>query len=222
MTVDIRVLDDPGRAAAELLAEAAGAGGHIVLSGGGSVRGPYRLAAELRRDWSGVDLWLGDERAVLPDDELSNQRLVRESLLDHLAVQPRVVHEVHTEFGAEAAASRYHRELEGVSLALALNGIGPDGHTASLFPNGPELEEHERRAVATEATMEPLVERVSLTIPCFAGVAVLAYLVTGESKAEAVRRAFAEPPSPATPASLVRGRRTIALLDPAAASLLSG
>ena len=220
MTVDLRVLDDPGRAAAELLAEAARAGGHVALSGGGSVRRPYRLAAELQPDWSAVEVWLADERAVLPDDELSNQRLVRESLLDHVAVQPKVVHEVHTELGAESAATHYDRELEGVTLDLALNGIGPDGHTASLFPNGPELEERERRAVAAEATMEPFVERVTMTVPFLAQAALLVYLVLGESKADAVRRAFAGEPSPDTPASLVRGRRTVALLDPAAASQL--
>jgi 6-phosphogluconolactonase len=78
----------------------------------------------------------------------------------------------------------------------------------------------ERRAVAAEAGLEPFVPRVTLTPPIFAQARLLVYLVTGEEKATAVRRAFAEEPSPATPASLVRGKETIALLDAAAASLL--
>jgi 6-phosphogluconolactonase len=110
--------------------------------------------------------------------------------------------------------------VSGVALDLALMGIGPDGHTASLFPSAPALEERERRAVAAEPGLEPFVPRVTLTSPVFSATGVLVYLATGEEKAEAVRRAFADRPSPATPASLVRGRETIAILDPAAASLL--
>ena len=114
----------------------------------------------------------------------------------------------------------YDEELDGVTLDLALNGIGPDGHTASLFPGAPALDEQERRAVAAEAGLEPFVPRVTMTPPVFAEAAVLVYLVTGEAKAAAVRRAFADEPSPATPASLIRGRTTIAILDGGAASLL--
>jgi 6-phosphogluconolactonase/glucosamine-6-phosphate isomerase/deaminase len=76
--------------------------------------------------------------------------------------------------------------------------------------------------VAAEARLEPFVARVTLTPHVFAAAAVLVYLVAGADKADAVRRAFAEEPSPATPASLVRGRTTIAVLDPAAASTLDG
>ncbi len=135
---------------------------------------------------------------------------------------PPVVHRIQGEQPAEAAAALYDGELAGVVLDLALNGIGSDGHTASLFPGAESLEETERRAVAAEAGLEPFVPRVTLTLPVFAACDLLVYLVTGEGKAEASRRAFAAEPGAATPASLVRGRRTIALLDPAAASLLDG
>ena len=124
------------------------------------------------------------------------------------------------EVDAAEAARRYDAQLEGVTLELALNGIGPDGHTASLFPGAPGLEERDRRAIAAEAKLEPFVPRVTLTPPVFAATRLLVYLVTGESKADAVRRAFAEEPSPDTPASLIRGVETIAILDPAAASQL--
>jgi 6-phosphogluconolactonase len=215
--VELRVLDDPSTAAAELLAEAARAGGHVALSGGSTVGLAYRTTAALAPDWSRVEVWWGDERAVPPDDERSNYRLTRESLLDLLETPPAAVHRVEGELGAAEAARRYDEALGKVTLDLAVNCIGTDCHTASLFPNAPALDERERRAVAAEAGLEPFVARVTLTPPVFAAAGLLVYLVTGAAKADAVRRAFAEEPSPATPASMVRGRRTIALLDPAAA-----
>jgi 6-phosphogluconolactonase len=217
--VELRVLDDPSAAAAELLAEAASANGHVALSGGSSVGAAYERATRLQPRWAGAHVWFGDERAVPPDDERSNYRLARTTLLDALAVPPEV-HRIHGELTAEEAAALYDDELDGVTLDLALNGIGPDGHTASLFPDSPALEELERRAVAAEARLEPFVERVTMTLSVFAASKLLVYLVTGSAKAEAVRRAFADEPSPATPASLIRGRTTIALLDEASAALL--
>lgn len=215
--VEIRVLDEPAAAAAELLAETAAAGGHVALSGGSTVGNAYRTAAALAPDWGAVEVWWGDERAAPPDDERSNYRLVRETLLDLLETPPAAVHRIEGELGAVEAARRYDEALAGVTLDLAVNGIGADGHTASLFPHAPALGERERRAVAAEPGLEPFVARVTLTPPVFAAAGLLVYLVTGAAKAEAVRRAFAEEPSPATPASLVRGRTTIALLDRAAA-----
>ena len=77
-------------------------------------------------------------------------------------------------------------------------GVGPDGHTASLFPRAPALAERERRAVAAEAGMEPFVPRVTTTIPFLAQTELMLFVVTGADKADAVRRAFAEEP-PTTP-----------------------
>jgi 6-phosphogluconolactonase len=216
VSVEIRVVDDAPRAAAELLAEAAG---HVALSGGSTPGVAYELAAALRPDWSGLHVWFGDDRAVAPDDERSNFRLARQTLLDRLGAQPEV-HRIEGELGAEEAAARYDEELAGVALDLALNGLGPDGHTASLFPGAPGLDERQRRVVAAEAQLEPFVPRVTLTPPVFAQARLLVYLVTGESKSEAVRRAFADEPSRETPASLVRGHETVAILDAAAAALL--
>ena len=89
------------------------------------------------------------------------------------------MHRIHGELGAPEAAELYDRELDGVTLDLALNGIGADGHTASLFPDAPALDERERRAVAAEPGLEPFVERVTLTPPVFAATRLLVYLVTG-------------------------------------------
>jgi 6-phosphogluconolactonase len=215
VTVELRVVEDPARDAAALLVES---GGPVALCGGSTVGSTYRIAAEARPDWTGIQVWFGDERAVPPYDERSNHRLVRSTLIDALS-RPPDVHRIKGELGAEEAAALYDEELEGVTFDLALNGIGPDGHTASLFPDSPALTS-DRRAVAAEASLEPFVPRVTLTLPVFGQARLLVYLVTGETKAAAVRQAFAGDPSPATPASLVRGKETIALLDAAAASQL--
>jgi 6-phosphogluconolactonase len=219
MKVDLRVVEDPARAAGELLAEAAVSGAQLALSGGSTVGRAYEAAARLQNRWRDVHVWFGDERAVPPQDERSNYRLVRETLVDALGSPPEL-HRIRGERPAEEAAQLYDTELEDVTLDLALNGIGADGHTASLFPGAAGLDETKRRAVAAEPGLDPLVPRVTLTPPVFAACGLLVYLVSGAEKADAVRRAFAADPSPATPASLVRGRATVALLDPAAASLL--
>jgi 6-phosphogluconolactonase len=224
--VELVVLDDAEAAArrtAELLAAAARGGGHVALSGGSGPRRAYELAAELAPDWSRVELWWGDERCVPPDDERSNYRMAREALLDRLAVAPAAVHRIEGERDPEDAAQRYDTALRGVGLDLNLLGIGPDGHTASLFPRAVTLAERQRLAVAAEPALDPFVPRVTLTIPAHAGARHVVFLVTGAAKAQAVRRAFGEPQDPATPASLVRSRdgRTTAILDRQAASGLS-
>jgi 6-phosphogluconolactonase len=195
------------------------AGGHIGLSGGSGPRSAYERVGILRPDWSGVQLWWIDERVVPPADGYSNYRMIRESLLDGLARGPEV-HRVKGELPPGEAADEYDVELDGVTLTLALMGIGPDGHTASLFPNAPALDVTNRRAVAAEAGMEPYVARVTMTRPVLGAAREMVYLVTGENKAEAAERTFAQPPSPATPASLVRGEKTVAILDRAAAARL--
>jgi 6-phosphogluconolactonase len=216
LTAEIRVVDDAPAVAGALIAEAARAGGVLALSGGRTAGAAYEVAARLEPDWSEADVWFGDDRAVPPDDERSNYRLLHETLLHTVA--PRSVRRIEGELGAEEAAARYDELVDDVPIPFALNGVGPDGHTASLFPNAPSLHEHDRRVVAAEAEWEPYVPRVTMTIPVFARVDLLVYLVTGEDKAEAVARAFGAEPSESTPASLVRGRRTIAVLDAAAAA----
>jgi 6-phosphogluconolactonase len=215
--VDLRVLDDPARAVAEEIARIAKAGGSLALSGGSTPRRAYELAGRLESRWREVDLWFADERCVPPADARSNYHLVRETLLDGLAVPPNV-HRIRGERPPEEAAAAYDEELRGAELDLVLLGIGADGHTASLFPRAPSLDERERLAVAAEPGLEPFVPRVTMTIPALAQAGLALYLVTGSDKAEAVERAFGGEPSAETPASLVRGRRTVAVLDAAAAS----
>jgi 6-phosphogluconolactonase len=222
LDVELRIAASPAEAAreaAELLAVRARLGGHIAVSGGSTPRPAYELAARLAPDWSRVEVWWADERCVPPDDERSNYRLARESLLDRLDRKPSIEHRVRGELAPEEAADAYELELRGVVFDLALLGIGPDGHTASLFPNDPALDELERRAVAVP---RPDVDRVTATISQLNASTTVVFLVTGAEKADAAERSFAAPPDPATPAGLVRSASgtTVALLDRAAAARL--
>jgi 6-phosphogluconolactonase len=214
-------IEQAAEGAARLLAEAAGTHSGIAVSGGSTPTRAYELAAAAEPDWRDAHLWLVDERMVPPDDARSNAHLVRSAIVDRLTAPPNL-HFVPTDLSSEEAAAAYDAELREAVLHLALVGIGSDGHTASLFPHAPSLDVREKLAVAAEAGLEPLVRRVTMTIPALSSAEHVLFLVTGESKAEAVRRAFAEAPSPATPASLVRSRtgKTTAILDRAAASLL--
>jgi len=221
VTVELVVVptaEEAAREAAQRLAQAAFAGSAIALAGGSTPRRAYELAAQIERDWSRASIWWGDERCVPPDDPRSNYLLVQEALLAGVD-RPREVHRIPGELDPTAAADAYDRELDGAELDLVLLGLGPDGHTASLFPNAPTLDERFRRAVETEARLEPFVPRVTMTIPALASAADVLFLVTGAEKADAAGRAFAGAPDPATPASLVRSAegKTAAVLDSAAA-----
>jgi 6-phosphogluconolactonase len=223
--IETLVVSDPeaaAAAAARLLADAAAHGADIALAGGSTPRRAYELAAELCPDWSRAAVWWGDERCVPREDERSNYRLVREALLDRLHRPPRAVNRIRGELPAAEAAEAYDAEVANVNVGLVLLGVGPDGHTASLFPNSPALAERERSAVPAEPKLEPFVDRVTLTIPKLNAATEVVFLVAGEEKAEAVARAFKTPPSPATPASLVRSQtgKTTVILDEAAASRL--
>ena len=223
--VELTVCEDAEQVAsavADELVAAARSGAAIALTGGRSVGRAYELAAEREPDWSTASVWWGDERCVPPEDERSNYRLVRETLLERLEAIPREVQRINGELGPEEAAQEYDELLRGVSLELVLLGIGPDGHTASLFPNQPTLDERERRAIPAEATLEPLVDRVTLTLPVLCSAPKVVFVVSGDEKAEAVERAFSRPPDPSTPASLVRSTagHTRLVADAAAAARL--
>jgi 6-phosphogluconolactonase len=225
--IDIVVADDAEAAArivAERLVTAARAGEHIVLTGGSTPRRAYELAAELEPDWSAAELWWGDERCVDPDDERSNYRLAKESLLDRVRLPlPAKVHRIRGELGRDEGAQLLEQELGSRDrLDLILLGLGPDGHIASLFPNEPSLDVTDRRAVGAEAKLQPFVDRVTLTLPVLRGGRQVLFLVAGEDKAEAARDAFAGEPTRATPGSLVRSTHgtTTAVLDSAAAKYL--
>jgi 6-phosphogluconolactonase len=213
--------EEVAAAVAERLARAARAGGHIALTGGRTPELAYTEAAQLERDWSKTELWWSDERCVPPDDELSNYALAKRTLLDRLEHDPQAVHRIKGELGKERAAADYEQELGGTVFDLELLGIGEDGHVASLFPNAPTLTQ-QGRVLPAEAGLEPFVDRVTLGIAALNSAREIVFAVSGAEKAEAARRAFASPPGPDTPASLVRAHdgKTTAILDRAAAAML--
>jgi 6-phosphogluconolactonase len=228
--VDIRVVDDVAGEVASLLVGAAERGGHIALTGGSTPGVAYERAAGMGADWTRSVLWFGDDRAVPPDDSRSNYKLAKDTLLDSFdpALAPAAVHRIEGERGHEEAADAYESLLlEEVAtgdvpvLDLILLGLGPDGHCASIFPDKPALDVRDRAVVGVpEAGLEPFVPRVTMTLPVLNAGREVLFMVTGESKAEAVKRAFGAEPGPDTPASYVRPPKLTVLLDPPAASLL--
>jgi 6-phosphogluconolactonase len=215
---DLQVIDDPAGATAELLTEASG---HVALTGGSTPRAAYERAAELRPDWSGVDVWFTDERCVPPDHEQSNFGMVSAALLDR--VEGVEVHRMKGELGPHDGASDYERQLDDSgpeSFDLMLVGLGPDAHICSLFPGDDALAERERRVVGVEmAGMAPLVPRITLTLPVVNATRQIVFLITGPDKAEAVSRAFSGRPDPRAPGSLVDGSVRV-FMDAAAAARL--
>jgi 6-phosphogluconolactonase len=221
--IEILVVDDPAAVVADMLAAKAREGGHIVLTGGSTPADAYELAAAEEPDWSRTELWWGDERCVAPEHEWSNYGMAKRTLLDRLDAQPAAVHRMKGELGRDAGAEDYDRELgELARFDLLLLGLGPDGHLASLYPDQPTLDETERRVIGAEAHLEPYVDRITLTLPMLRAAHAVLFLVAGEDKADACKRAFAGEPSRSTPGSLVRAvsGTTTAVLDPAAARLL--
>ena len=193
MRVD--VVDDPAAEVADRLAQAAAAGAHIALSGGSTPRRAYELAAGLGVDWSAATLWFGDERCVGPEDPDSNYGMVRAALLERLPEgrRPRVLR-IEGERGADAAAAAYEDLIlehlgHAPRLDLALMGLGPDGHTASLFPGKPAAGEHRRLAAPVpEAGMAPQVPRVTLTLPVFNAAREVVFLIAGRGQGDRRRR----------------------------------
>ncbi len=222
--------DAVARAAADVIVQAAAraiaARGRfaLALAGGSTPRTLYRLLADphqpwrARVRWDAVDVFFGDERHVPPDHPDSNYRMAREALLAH--VDAAGVHRLEGELpDASLAAVRYEGDLArsfGLDpardppprLDLVLLGIGPDGHTASLFPGSVALEERRRWVVA------PFVEhlrahRITLTLPVLDAARQVVFLVAGREKAAALAgvlssasRAAAPPSGP--PAARVR------------------
>lgn len=219
----IEILDDAEAVASAAADRLAAARGNVALSGGSTPRRAYALAAQRRGTWAGVRLWLGDERHVAAGDERSNARMVREELLQRIPRAHLPLFEpVDTELDPEDAAADYEARLRDAGpLDVAFMGLGPDAHTASLFPGKPALQETTRLAVAVpEAGLAPFVARVTLTVPAFNAAHEVVFLVAGEEKADALARAFGEPADPNAPSAHVRPASggLLVLADRAAAS----
>lgn len=211
----------------------------IALSGG-STPGPLfdRLASHAFRDqlvWSSVHVFWGDDRTVPPDHEDSNYRLAKERLLDHVPIPPAQIHRIHTELAPEQAAGHYQRLLrdffaEGVPgepqprFDYLLQGMGPDGHTASLFPHTEALAitDPDRWVVANSV---PQLDtwRITLTAPAINAGRNVIFMVEGEGKAERLCEVVKGEYHPyALPSQLIApvDGRLVWMVDEAAAALL--
>ena len=207
---ELRVVDDVAAAAVELFVEAAPR--TFVLSGGSTPEAFYRALARAPYPWSGVECFFGDDRCVPETDERSNLRMARDALLDHVAAR------VYPIDAAACDAAGYERTLRerfaGATrpwFDLAVYGLGSDGHTASLFPGTPAVQESERLVVRVpEAGLQPFVPRVTMTAPVLSNAATGAFLVSGAGKREALARLLAGEP---IPAALMAPVRLVILAD---------
>jgi 6-phosphogluconolactonase len=196
-------------AAKRLVARVAAANGRaaVALTGGSSPQGLYRLLAEEpwrgQVPWDRVHWFMGDDRFVPETDPLSNMGMARRLLLDRVGAPRRNVHAIPTDANyPEGAANIYADELKAFYGAdkldparplfdLVLMGLGPDGHTASLFPHSRSLDEKDRWVLGVaKAGMEPLVPRVTLTFPALASTREMLFLVDGGDKRDILRRVF--------------------------------
>lgn len=205
---DLRVFPDLGRASralADHLAEraraAVAARGRFrwVVSGGATPRPLYGwIARRYRRGWpwSRTEVYFGDERCVPPDDPASNGAMLHAALLDRVPIPPGQIHRIPAELRPTSRAAAYYaREIRASAIRpedrtrfdVVLLGIGPDGHTASLFP-GDAATRARRRGVAAvaRAPRPPRVPRVTLTLPAIASSREVCFLVAGADKAAAL------------------------------------
>ncbi len=181
-----------------------------ALAGGSTPRGLYERLASADLPWADSELFFGDERCVPPGHAASNFRLADEALLRYVPAR------VHPMPGATCDAEAYEtllRERLGARpvLDLALLGLGEDGHTASLFPGDPALEERTRLVVRVR---RPDYARLTLTLPVLSASKCALFLVRGAAKREALRALLDGGP---IPAARVRAERVIVVADPVAA-----
>lgn len=223
------------RRAAELFAAAArravetGGRFRVALSGGGTPRRCYELLASApfreQVPWTAVEIFWGDERCVAPDDPRSNARMAREALLKQVPLPSEQIHPMFS-FGDPATAARDYEQLLGdffgekePSFDLVLLGLGEDGHTASLFPGSPALEEKERWVRVTQRPEEEIF-RLTLTLPLLNRATQVVFLVAGDSKTAILCQVLAEDEAvQPLPAQLIRPQpgELLWLVDRAAA-----
>lgn len=211
-------------------------GGHdratLTLAGGSTPREMYGLLAERSRGklrWDRIDFLMGDERLVPPDSPDSNFRMAREALLDRLSLPAENLHPVRTELPGEEAAADYARTVRALCAAasrrtgshrgpaddaaaepqldVVLLGMGPDGHTASLFPGSAALAASELVVAAPAPPLKPQVPRITMTLALLNSARHVIFLISGSEKIRIVQEILGAGSRPLPyPASLVRPR----------------
>ena len=207
---------------------AGGDGATLAVSGGTTPKLMFEQMVALRFDWSRVHLFWVDERCVPPADPASNYKLAKDWLITAAHIPERNVHRIVGEIAPKEAAVRYADEVrryfaldsgEMPTFDVVQCGMGPDGHTASLFPGEPLMDD---RAGIAEAVFAPQFNqwRVTLLPGPLLAARNLVYLVSGADKAEAARAVFEGPPEPKKYPAQVIGKGAEWFLDEAAAGLL--
>ena len=207
----------------------------VVLTGGGigtaAMRALRDTPARAAVDWSRVDVWWGDERWVEPDSDDRNDRQAREALLDALPLDPARVHPMGstaTHPTPEASADAYAAELalaagpdrDVPEFDVLLLGVGPEGHTASIFPESPAAHD-ERTVLSVHGCPKPPPTRVSLGMAALTAAREVWMVVAGEEKAPVVALAVGGAGPVQVPAAGPAGTlQTLWLLDEPAASRL--
>ncbi|MFA7634146.1 MAG: 6-phosphogluconolactonase [Thiohalomonadaceae bacterium] len=234
-SIPIHISTDPAalyQAAAERLLElgnhaiAERGSFHLALAGGSTPRGLYALLSQQaeRIDWTRVQLYFGDERCVSPEHQDSNYRMVRDSLLDHLPIQPQI-HRMRGELPPSEAAAYYAKvlaqHLPATGFDLVLLGLGTDGHIASLFPGSNSLHEQQQTVLADfVGKMDSW--RLSLTLPVLNQARHIMLLVSGVQKARVISQVLnSNPTEHLFPVQRLKPRGTLEwFIDEPAASLL--
>ena len=224
----------------EMASEAVQARGRarIAISGGSTPKSTFALLADRNQPWrshmpwDALDLYWVDERCVPPDHADSNYRMTREAMLDHVPLKPEQIHRVEGELDPETAAARYESELrntfrlEGAETPrfdLVALGMGPDGHTASLFPHTEAIHELSRLSVANHVPQQKDSWRITLTWPVINHASSVFFLIAGNDKAAVLNEVLTGRRDPERlPSQLIwpaSGILTL-ILDKAAAALL--
>lgn len=191
----------------------------LSLAGGNTPREVYAAMADAGRTfpWDKVQITFSDERCVAPHDKDSNFRMAQESLLAVAPIPGGNVFRVRGEIDPEAAASEYEAKLAAVAARfgepryahdLVLLGLGPDGHTASLFPGSPALDETTRNVIPATGPKPP-PQRITFTFPLINASREVAFLVKEDSKEKVVEEVQAgdlrHPASRVKPATWLLG-----------------
>ena len=198
----------------------------VALAGGHTPRATYQHLAARPARWRHVEFFFGDERCVPPDDDGSNYLMAHQALFARVPLTADQVHRIPGELEPEQAAFAAEEDLRRAfpgdgppALDLILLGLGPEGHTASLFPEAPELEITDRLMVPVNRPDLPQPWRVSMTLPVLNAAKHVMFLVDGAEKAPVVARAIAG--DDALPAGRIRpaGDLTWLVTEAAAADL---
>jgi 6-phosphogluconolactonase len=204
---------------------------HVALSGGSTPKKLFDVLVERGRGalpWERIELWWGDERCVPPDDPDSNFGMTKQHLIDPLKLDPAKIHRLEGERPPVQAAADYERALVAALGAppifdLVWLGMGPDGHTASLFPHSAGVRDKTSYVIAN-AVDSPLTKgattRLTITLPVIDAARHVRFLVGGADKADTLAK-VARGPNELYPSSLVAAVDTVWLIDRAAGAKLA-